>query len=102
VFQGLHNAIGFRTIMFYPDDNTNWAFGYAASLGGDVNAAWFQEVAAYHGGDGTYASQHLSGSPQVHYDRASTMIDGRDLGQSIYSVGAQTASGTLWNFWMGN
>jgi hypothetical protein len=32
VFQGLHNAIGFRTIMFYPDDNTNWAFGYAATV----------------------------------------------------------------------
>jgi hypothetical protein len=109
VFQGMHNVIGFRTIMFYPDDDTNWAFGFAASLGGDVNAAWFQEVAAYHGGDGTYASQHLKPQhdpnhppPQVHYDRASTMIDGRDLGQSIYAVGAQSASGTLWNFWMGN
>lgn len=102
VFQGMHNAIGFRTIMFYPDDNTNWAFGMVASLGCDVNAAWFQEVAAYHGGDGTYDSQHLKGKPKVHYDRASTMIDGRDLGQSIYNVGAQTASGTLWNFWMGN
>jgi len=102
VFQGLHNALGFRTIMFYPDDNTNWAFGFVASLGGDVNAAWFQEIAAYHGGDGTYASQHLNGKPQVHYDRASTMVDGRDLGQSIFSVGAQSASGTLWNFWMGN
>ncbi len=93
VFQGLHNAIGFRTIMFYPDNNTNWAFGYAASLGGDVNAAWFQEVAAYHGGDGTYASQHLKGNIQVHYDRASTIVDGRNLGQSIYAVGAQSASG---------
>jgi hypothetical protein len=102
VFQGMHNAIGFRTIMFYPDDETNWAFGFAASLGGDVNAAWFQEVAAYHGGNSTYPSQHLTGGPQVHYDRASTMIDGRDLGQSIYAVGAQSASGTLWNFWMGN
>ena len=102
VFQGLHNAIGFRTIMFYPDNNTNWAFGYAASLGGDVNAAWFQEVAAYHGGDGTYASQHLKGNIQVHYDRASTIVDGRNLGQSIYAVGAQSASGTLWNFWMNN
>jgi Family of unknown function (DUF6345) len=102
VFQGMHNAIGFRTIMFYPDDNTNWAFGMVASLGCDVNAAWFQEVAAYHAGESTYMSQHLKGGPQVHYDRASTMIDGRDLGQSIFSVGAQTASGTLWNFWMGN
>ncbi len=102
VFQGLHNVVGFRTIMFYPDDNTNWAFGEVASLGCDVNAAWFQEVAAYHGGDGTYASQHLKGNPQVHYDRTSSMIDGRDLGQSIFSVGAQTASGTLWNFWMNN
>lgn len=109
VFQGMHNAIGFRTIMFYPDDDTNWGFGFAASLGGDVNAAWFQEVAAYHGGDGTYASQHLKPQhdpkqppPQVHYDRASTMVDGRDLGQSIFAVGAQSAAGTLWNFWMSN
>ena len=109
VFQGLHNAIGFRTIMFYPDDDTNFGFGLAASLGGDVNAAWFQEVAAYHGGDGTYASQHLKPQhdpkqppPQVHYDRASTMIDGRDLGQSIFAVGAQSPAGTLWNFWMSN
>ncbi len=102
VFQGLHNVLGFRTIMFYPDDNTNWAFGYVASLGGDVNAAWFQEIAAYHGGDGTYPSQHLNGNPQVHYDRASSIVDGRNLGQSIYAVGAQSASGTLWNFWMGN
>ena len=102
VFKGLHNAIGFRTIMFYPDDNTNWAFGYSASLGGDVNAAWFQEVAAYHGGDRTYESQHLQGKPQVHYDRASTIIDGRNLGQSIYVVRNQSASSTLWNFWMNN
>ena len=100
VFQGMHNAIGFRTIMFYPDDNLQWGFGFSASLGGDVNAAWFQEVAANDGDDGTYASQHLIGAPQVHYDRASTMIDARNLGQSIYNVGAQGAATTLWNFWM--
>ena len=88
--------------MFYPDDNLQFGFGYEASVGGDLNAAWFQEVAAYDGNDGTYASQHLKGAPQVHYDRASTMIDGRDLGQSIYSVNPQTASTTLWNFWMNN
>jgi hypothetical protein len=67
-----------------------------------VNAAWFQEVAAYDGNDGTYTSQHLIGNPQVHWDRPSTMIDARDLGQSIFSVGAQSASSTLWNFWAGN
>jgi len=100
VFQGLHNAIGFRTIMFYPDNNLQFGFGYAASLGGDVNSAWFQEVAANEGGVGTYASQHLNGNRQVRYDRASVMVDGRDLGQSIFSVGPQTASSTLWNFWM--
>ncbi len=102
VFQGLHNVIGFRTIMFYPDDALNYGFGSDAAKGGDVNAAWFQEVAAYDGNDGTYASQHLIGNPQVHYDRPSTMVDGRDLGQSVFSVGAQSASGTLWNFWVGN
>ena len=102
VFQGLHNVIGFRTVMFYPDDNLQFGFGYDASLGGDINAAWFQEVAANDGDDGVYNSQHLIGNPLVHYDRASTMIDVRDVGQSIFSVGAQSASSTLWNFWMGN
>jgi len=100
VFQGLHNAIGFRTVMFYPDDALQFGFGYAASLGGDINAAWFQEVAANDGDDGTYLDGHLN--QVVHYDRASTMIDARDLGQSIFSVGPQSASSTLWNFWMGN
>ncbi len=102
VFQGLHNVIGFRTQMFYPDDTLNFEFGYDASLGGDINAAWFQEVGAYDGNDGTYHDGHLIGNPLVHYDRASTMIDGRDLGQSLFNVAAQSASGTLYNFWMNN
>lgn len=102
VFQGLHNVIGFRTIMFYPDDALQFGFGFDASLGGDINAAWFQEVAAVDGDDGTYANGHLTGSPTVHYDRASTMIDARNLGQSIYNVSPQGASTTLWNFWMNN
>jgi hypothetical protein len=102
VFQGLHNVIGFRTIMFYPDDALQFGFGFDASLGGDINAAWFQEVAAVDGDRGTYPNGKLSGSPTVHYDRASTMIDARDLGQSIYNVSPQSASTTLWNFWMNN
>lgn len=102
VFQGLHNVIGFRTVMFYPDNALNFGFGYDASIGGDINAAWFQEVAAYDGNDGTYKDSHLNGDIPVHYDRASTMIDGRDLGQSIFSVGPQSASGSLHNFWMNN
>jgi hypothetical protein len=59
-----------------------------------------QEVAAKDGNDGTYADDHLIGHKTVHYDRASTLIDERNLGQSIYSVGAQSASTTLWNFGM--
>ncbi len=102
VFQGLHNVIGFRTIMYYPDDALNYGFGQHAATGADINTAWFQEVAAHEGGVGTYPSQHLAGAPAVHYDRASTMIDGRDLGHSIFHVTAQTASSTLWSFWMGN
>ena len=102
VFQGMHNAIGFRTIMFYPDDDLQFGFGLDASVGGDLNGAWFQEVAAHDGDDGTYKSQHLNGGIQVHYDRASTMIDARDLGQSIYNVRPQSAATTLWNFWMNN
>jgi hypothetical protein len=101
VFQGLHNAIGFRTIMFYPDDALQFGFGLTASLGGDVNAAWFQEVAIYDGNDGTYVNGHLkAGVKASRYDAASSMIDARNLGQSIYNVGAQGASRVLWNFWM--
>jgi hypothetical protein len=102
VFQGLHNVIGFRTIMYYPDDNLQYGFGRDASIGGDLNAAWFQEVAANDGNRGTYANGNLKGSPTSRYDAASTMIDARDLGQSIYAVGPQSASTTLWNFWMGD
>jgi Family of unknown function (DUF6345) len=102
VFQGLHNAIGFRTIMKYPDDDLQYDFGYDAAVGGDVNAAWFQDVASDDGDDGTYAATHLTGKPNIHYDRASTMIDSRDLGHSIYAVNAQTPSTKLWNFWMDN
>jgi hypothetical protein len=102
VFQGMHGVLGFRTEMFYPDDALNFGFGFDAALGGDVNAAWFHEVAAYDGNDCCYNDGHLIGNPSVHFDRASTFIDGRDLGQSIYSVGAQSRSTVLWNFWMGN
>lgn len=102
VFRGLHNVIAFRTIMFYPDNDLQWAFGRTAALGGDLNAAWFQSVAAQEAGVGTYASGHLAGSRQVHYDRASSMVDGRNLGQSIFAVYPQSASSTLWNFWMGD
>lgn len=102
VFQGLHNAIGFRTIMYYPDDALQHGFGEDAAHGGDVNSVWFQEVAADQYRGGTYPSQHLIGGPNVHYERASTIIDARDLGHSIFDVSPQSASSTLWNFWMGN
>ena len=34
--------------------------------------------------------------------RASTMIDARDLGHSIFNVDAHGPATTLWNFWMDN
>lgn len=82
--------------------SAGFGFGLEASVGSDINGAWFQEVAAYDGNDGTYASQHLKGAPTVHYDRASSMIDARNLGQSIYHVTPQSPASTLWNFWMNN
>jgi hypothetical protein len=104
VFQGLHNVLGFRTEAGWPDDALNYGFGFDAALGGDVNGAWLQEVGAIHGNDDTYCCDtHLIGTPRVHPDRASTFVDGRDLGQSIYNVTQQTtAATTLCNFWMGN
>jgi len=101
VFQGLHNVIGFRTQMWL-HDGLNLPFGLVAGLGGDVNAAWFQEIAAdpnYNDGY-TYLDTHIN--QYVHMGRASTFIDARDLGHSIYDVTPQTASTTLWNFWMAN
>jgi Family of unknown function (DUF6345) len=105
VFQGLHNVIGFRTEMWL-FDGLNQPFGVVAGLGGDVNAAWFQEIAA----DSSYTEDNPQNQYQdphlnnitVHMGRASTFIDARDLGQSIYAVTPQSASSTLWNFWMNN
>lgn len=102
VFNGLHNVLGFRTQMWL-SDGLNFPFGFVASLGADVNSAWFQEIAADPNYDTTqpwnsYTDGHF---PQtVHMGRASTFIDGRDLGHSIFDVAPQNASGTLWNFWM--
>ncbi len=102
VFQGMHNAIAFRTIMYYPDDSLQNGFGEDAATGGDVITAWFQEIAANEGGRGSYSSTHLTGGINVAYDRGSAIVDGRDVGHSIFHVTAQSASSTLWNFWMGD
>jgi hypothetical protein len=100
VFQGLHNVLGFRTEMFFPD--AEYQFGFDAALGGDVNAVWFSELAANYGNLCCYNDGHLIGNPSVHFDRGSTFVDARDIGQSIYNVGQQTPSTTLCNFWVGN
>jgi len=100
VFQGMHSAVGFRTVMWYPDDDTNYSFGQLAAQGFDVLTAWFQAVAAHHASEGTYIDGHINQS--VHYDRASAMIDARNLGQPIYNVTPQTKATQLWSFWMNN
>ena len=64
VFKGLHAAIGYRTIMYYPNTDLNFGFGFAAGQGGDQVAQWFQQIAA-HGSTGTYANGHLTGVGQV-------------------------------------
>jgi hypothetical protein len=101
VFKGLHNVLGFRTEMWLYD-GLNTPFGLAAQLGGDLNAAWFQEIAAdpAYNDNYTYYDPHIK--LNVHMGRASTIIDARDLGHSIYDVAPQSASTTLWNFWMNN
>jgi len=100
VFQGMHSAVGFRTVMWYPDDDTNYSFGQLAAQGFDVVTAWFQAVAAHHASEGTYIDGHINQS--VRYDRASAMVDARNLGQPIYNVTPQTKATQLWNFWMNN
>lgn len=100
VFQGLHSVVGFRTIMFYPDDDTMYSFGQAAAQGVDVHTAWFQAVAAHHANEGTYLDTHINQT--VHYDRASAIVDARNLGQPIYNVTPQSKATQLWNFWMNN
>ncbi len=100
VFQGLHSVVGFRTIMFYPDDDTMYSFGQAAAQGVDVHTAWFQAVAAHHANEGTYLDTHINQT--VHYDRASAIVDARNLGQPIYNVAPKSKATQLWNFWMNN
>ncbi len=100
VFQGLHSVVGFRTVMWYPDDATNYSFGQLAAQGVDVVSAWFQAVAAHHANEGTYLDPHINQT--VHYDRASAIVDARNLGQPIYNVTPQSKATQLWSFWMNN
>ena len=71
-----------------------------AQLGGGT--MWASMYAAYEDLSSHY-QRLLDGLEVLHSTmRTPLIIDGRNLGQSIYSVGAQSASSTLWNFWMGN
>ena len=99
VFYGLHNVVGFRT-QIWLHDGLNVPFSEDAGLGLDINASWFQEIAAdsNYNGDEAYYEPHLK--HYVHFGRASVFVDGRNCGHSIYDTQAQTRSNVLWNFWM--
>ena len=101
VFYGLHNVVGFRTQMWL-HDGLNVPFSQAAGLGLDINASWFQEIAAdsNYNGDAAYYEPHLK--RYVHFGRASVFVDARNCGHSIYDTQAQTRASVLWNFWMGD
>lgn len=101
IFYGLHNVVGFRTQMWM-HDGLNVPFSQAAGLGLDINASWFQEIAAdsNYNGDEAYYEPHLK--RYVHFGRASVFVDARDCGHSIYDTQAQSKANVLWNFWMGN
>lgn len=101
VFHGLHNVVGFRTQMWL-HDGLNVPFSQDAALGLDINAAWFQEIAAdsNYNGDAAYDEPTLQ--RYVHFGRASVFVDSRNCGHSIYDVAPQTEASILWNFWMGD
>ncbi len=99
VFQGLHRALGFRTQMLLGEDSMNYEIAFLMSLGAPAESAFYNEVAA-QGSFPTYVDTHLNLT--VQYDRVSTMSDGRNLSESIYSVQGQSAATELVNHWMGN
>jgi hypothetical protein len=101
VFHGLHNVVGFRT-QIWLHDGLNVPFSQDAALGLDINAAWFQEIAAdsNYNGDAAYDEPMLR--HYVHFGRASVFVDSRNCGHSIYDVAPQTEASILWNFWMGD
>jgi hypothetical protein len=101
VFAGLHNAVGFRSQMWL-HDGLNVPFSQAAGLGLDINASWFQEIAAdsNYNGDAAYYEPLLK--RYMHFGRASVFVDTRNCGHSIYDVEPQTQATVLWNFWMGD
>jgi hypothetical protein len=99
VFQGLHRALGFRTQMLLGENAMNTDIAFLMSLGAPAESAFYNEVAA-QGAFPTYLDAHLNLT--VQYDRVSTMSDGRNLSESIYSVQGQSAATELVNHWMGN
>ena len=101
IFNGLHNVVGYRTIMFI-DDDTGYPYGYSLGLGGQVTQAWFNTVSAapdYNNG-WTYFSGHLNTT--VPYGEPSAMsIPGLENESAYSNWPASPASQTgLYNFYL--
>ena len=100
IFKGLHQAIGYRTVMFIADGAGP---AYAADLeqGGDITTSWFNSLNSlsdYQQG-WTYLSAHLN--RQVPYGMPSVItIPGLQNETAFANSPAKPASTTgLYNYW---
>ncbi len=100
IFKGLHQAIGYRTVMFIAD-GTGPAYASLLEHGGDITTSWFNTInsnADYNQG-WTYLSAHLN--RQVPYGMPSVMtIPGLQNETAFANAPAKPASSTgLYNYW---
>jgi hypothetical protein len=101
IFGGLHQAIGYRTIMFIAD-GAGAAYGQALAQGGGLTSAWLNSVLSlsdYNQG-WTYPSNHFA-NRNVPYGMPSVMSLPGIQNETAFTNGADrpAAQTGLWNYW---
>lgn len=96
VFQGLHSALGYRTIM-YIDDGIMWPFGVHMGWGWGLVNAWLNDVVS--------SSLYCCGAGEVMhgvwkpYGRPSTVSVCGHESDSVYYTAGLGPAGCLTNYW---
>ena len=99
VFQGLHSAVGYRTIM-YINDGVGGPYGQNLWFGIPVVSAWFNAVESAS----DYSSHPTSGAHclVLPMGRPSTVSVCGHEDDSVYDTAAIPAAGCLVNYWIPN
>jgi len=100
VFQGLHSAVGYRTIM-YINDSAGTPFGFDLWAGVPVVASWFSSVESLsdYSGNPTYTAHCGTALPM---GRPSTVSVCGHEDDNVYDTSAIPAASCLVNYWIPN